>query len=373
MEIVLAKKKISKKAVKKKVTKKKTSKSTAKKAIVERPFPRMSISEALRIPQAIKDKNNGNAYASEDVANAVDLSPKGNQFFYLSAASRDYGFTIGSRDTEKIELTELGRQSVYPSSSEERNAALLKGFKSIYCFEQVLEHFGGLNLPEMEYLSNTLTKEFGLDSQVHDDFVALYTDNCEATGVGKDGVKARQGDLKNKDVNQGSVPQNDAVEVLLAGSDDAPLCFVILPFTERDESHATGFFDEVLRVLILPAAKENGFRVITAKKSGSDVIQRTIIRNLLEADLVVADLTEHNPNVMFELGVRMAQEKAVAIIKSTETGPLFDVDHLIRVYSYNPSLWASTVKEDLPNIVEHIKQTWAEKDSGGSYISVLKG
>ena len=201
----------------------------------------------------------------------------------------------------------------------------------------------------------------------------MYTENCESTGVGKDGIKARQGKSKNKPAHEKLDTQADAVEVLLSGSDDAPLCFVILPFTERDESHASGFFDEVLRALIVPAAKENGFRVITAKKSGSDVIQRTIIRNLLEADMVVADLTEHNPNVMFELGVRMAQEKAVAIIKSTETGPLFDVDHLIRVYSYNPSLWASTVKEDLPNIVEHIKQTWAEKDKGGSYISVLKG
>ncbi|MBS1824727.1 MAG: hypothetical protein JST93_05365 [Acidobacteria bacterium] len=36
-----------------------------------------------------------------------------------------------------------------------------------------------------------------------------------------------------------------------------------------------------------------------------------IINDLIEADLVIADLTEHNPNVLFELGVRMVQDKPV--------------------------------------------------------------
>ena len=50
---------------------------------------------------------------------------------------------------------------------------------------------------------------------------------------------------------------------------------------------------------------------MTARKAGSDVIHATIVNGLLDADLVVADLTEHNPNVLFELGIRMAEDKPV--------------------------------------------------------------
>ena len=86
--------------------------------------------------------------------------------------------------------------------------------------------------------------------------------------------------------------------------------FVIMPFVERDSKHPAGFFAEVLRGIITPAAKASSFTVKTANRQGSDLIQSTIINDLINADLVVADLTEHNPNVMFELGMRMAEEMA---------------------------------------------------------------
>jgi hypothetical protein len=64
---------------------------------------------------------------------------------------------------------------------------------------------------------------------------------------------------------------------------EAPLtAFVILPFVERDPKHAPGFFAEVLRSLITPAAKEN-FIVKTANRQGSDMIQSIIVNDLIEA------------------------------------------------------------------------------------------
>lgn len=81
-----------------------------------------------------------------------------------------------------------------------------------------------------------------------------------------------------------------------------------------------------------------GFTVETANKQGSDVIHSTIVNDLLEADLVIADLTDHNPNVLFELGMRMHADLPVALIKSKDTGKIFDVDNMLRVYEYNPNL-----------------------------------
>lgn len=45
--------------------------------------------------------------------------------------------------------------------------------------------------------------------------------------------------------------------------------------------------------------------MLRRQKSRSEVIQSTIVNDLDAADLVIVDLTEHNPNVLFELGMRI--------------------------------------------------------------------
>lgn len=89
-----------------------------------------------------------------------------------------------------------------------------------------------------------------------------------------------------------------------------------MPFSEKTDRYPKGFYGEVLTNLITPAGVEAGFKVETARKHGSDIIQSTIINDLLDADLVIADLSDHNPNVLFELGVRMAHDKPIALIRA---------------------------------------------------------
>jgi hypothetical protein len=113
-------------------------------------------------------------------------------------------------------------------------------------------------------------------------------------------------------------------------------CFAIMPFRERESVRSAGFFAEVLRALVAPAGREAGFEVITANRDGSDVIQATIVNQLLDAYLVIADLTENNPNALFELGLRIAEDKPVALIRAKGTAPIFDVDNMLRVFEYDP-------------------------------------
>ncbi|MBI3850601.1 MAG: hypothetical protein HY298_10080 [Verrucomicrobia bacterium] len=148
--------------------------------------------------------------------------------------------------------------------------------------------------------------------------------------------------------------------------------FVIMPFVEKTPDRPIGFFAEVLRSLITPAALDAGFNVETANRQGSDVIQSTIVNELLEADLVIADLTDHNPNVLFELGLRMAMEKPVALIKASGTGKVFDVDNMLRVHEYQPNLWRSTVESDLPELVKHIRAAWENREKDQSYMKILR-
>ncbi len=108
---------------------------------------------------------------------------------------------------------------------------------------------------------------------------------------------------------------------------------------------------------------EAGFTVKTANRQGSDVIQSTTINDLINADLVIADLTEHNPNVLFELGIRIAKKTPVALIKASGTGRIFDVDNIIRVFEYQTTLWKSSIEADLPGLTDHIRATWEKRDS----------
>ena len=125
------------------------------------------------------------------------------------------------------------------------------------------------------------------------------------------------------------------------------VCFVIMPFAERSGRYPKGFFTEVLNSLIIPAATEAGFEVRTANRQGTEIIHSTIVNEVLDADLAVCDLTEHNPNVLFELGMRLAHEKPVALIHAEGTERVFDVDNVLRVLPYSANLWRTTLEKDV--------------------------
>ena len=321
----------------------------------------------MQIPFAIKDHNGGNPWEPEEVRKAVGASV-GNSWFYLTAASRDYGLTSGTRDTPKISLEELGREIVYAPNAEAELAAKKQAFLKIDIFRQVLEYYKGSNLPDMKYLGNTLVKEFNLEPETHEEFARIFRENCQYLGI-ESGVPTIK--MASGDEGDGAAPTPDTVTLSEGSSNSDLTAFVILPFVERDAKHPKGFFAEVLRSIITPAAKE--FKVKTANRQGSDMIQSTIINDLIEADLVIADLTEHNPNVMFELGVRMAHDKPVVLMKAEGTGPLFDVDNMLRVFEYSPNLWPTTVEKDMPNLRDFIKGAWENRESNKTYLKILRG
>jgi nucleoside 2-deoxyribosyltransferase len=145
-----------------------------------------------------------------------------------------------------------------------------------------------------------------------------------------------------------------------------------MPFVEKSGSYSAGFFTEVLNSLIIPAAREAGFEVKTANRQGTEMIHSTIVNEILDADMCVCDLTEHNPNVLFELGMRLGHDKPVALIQAEGTARVFDVDNVLRVLPYKKELWRSTLLKDLPEITAHIKATWENREVSESYYKLLR-
>jgi hypothetical protein len=331
----------------------------------KRPFPRRTLKEALVIPTKIKELNGGNPWTPDQLAKAVGKGARTNDFYYLTTASRDYGLTEGHSRVDSVSIATLGSEILYAANPEVEAARKRDAFLQVDIFRSVLEHYNGSKLPEMKYLGNTLEREFGLPPQFHEEFSQLFRENCDFLDISEGAAPSQSPDTQPV--------ASPTVVVGESGRTGKKLkAFVIMPFTEKNPDRPKGFFSEVLRSLITPAGVDAGFQVETASKQGSDLIQSTIINELLEADLVVADLTDHNPNVLFELGVRMAEDRPVALIRATGTGPIFDVDNMLRVYEYNRCLWPSTVETDLPKLIEHIKAAWDSRESDQSYMKILR-
>lgn len=102
-------------------------------------------------------------------------------------------------------------------------------------------------------------------------------------------------------------------------------CFVIAPIGEAD-SDTRKRSDQVLRHIIRPAVESCGYQAIRADEIDKPgVITSQVIQHVVSDPLVIADLTETNPNVFYELAIRHAIRKPlVQIIKKGEKIP-FDV------------------------------------------------
>jgi len=111
-------------------------------------------------------------------------------------------------------------------------------------------------------------------------------------------------------------------------------CFVVMGFGEK-----TDYYSNPQRVLNLnrtyediiePAVTASGLECIRADKIiHSTVIDKPMYENLLDADLVIADLSTSNANAIYELGVRHALRPRTTIVIAEDkfTFP-FDFNHL---------------------------------------------
>lgn len=119
-------------------------------------------------------------------------------------------------------------------------------------------------------------------------------------------------------------------------SEDMKKCFVVSPIGDEG-SEIRKRADQMFKYIIAPVCEETGFEPIRVDKLNQpDSITQTIIDYLLQSELVIADITGHNPNAFYEMGYRASTGKPIIHLKCKNERIPFDIAG-IRAFDYDLS------------------------------------
>lgn len=131
---------------------------------------------------------------------------------------------------------------------------------------------------------------------------------------------------------------------------DNKLCFVIMPFTDK--------LNPIYERIIKPIIKELNLTALRADEIfTSKPIIEDVWNNIKKAKFLIADLTDRNPNVFYELGLAHAFNKEVVLISQSLHDVPFDLRHF-RIIIYKDSI--SGADELKSTLKQYIKEVGAK-------------
>ena len=110
-------------------------------------------------------------------------------------------------------------------------------------------------------------------------------------------------------------------------------CFLIAPIGDPD-SPARRRTDKLEEFVLKPILASEYSIVRADRIPNSGIITNQVIRLLISADLVIADMTDHNPNVFYEMGIRHATRRPIIHIRQKQTAIPFDAANM-RAFEYS--------------------------------------
>lgn len=146
-------------------------------------------------------------------------------------------------------------------------------------------------------------------------------------------------------------------------------CFVIMPISNQG-SYEKNHFTKVYEQIIIPAVKEAGYIPYRVDENNiCDSIICKIFRAIQECPMAICDLSNRNPNVLYELGLRQAYDKPVVLIQDDLTERIFDVSGINTVFYRSGRLYEDVI-EARDNIKKAIIAT--KKGDIHSVIQIVK-
>ena len=141
-------------------------------------------------------------------------------------------------------------------------------------------------------------------------------------------------------------------------------CLIIMPYSKTSDIHTDEYWQNHYHKFLKPLIEEvpniEAFRV---KPIRGDIIKQ-IITNLVVSPMIVAELTDHNPNVFWELGVRQSFKHNTITIAEEGTPLPFDISIKATLF-YDPKnhLKMESFRKKFKKALELCKSNPDESDS----------
>jgi hypothetical protein len=128
--------------------------------------------------------------------------------------------------------------------------------------------------------------------------------------------------------------------------------FIVMQFTPP--------YNELYSDVIIPVTRDLGLKCVRADETyGPGIIITDIVRQIVEARMVIADITPTNPNVYYEVGYAHALNKPTILIAENPTQLPFDVSPFRILFYENTIAGKNKIEEGLRKHLEAIQTQWA--------------
>lgn len=162
--------------------------------------------------------------------------------------------------------------------------------------------------------------------------------------------------------------ENSGKANVMITTKEKKVCFVITPIGDNNSDirrHIEGIIDQAIE----PALGKKYDIVVAHRKYEIGSINDRVIKSVFESDLVIANLTSINPNVMYELAIRYSFGKPAIVIAEAGTKLPFDVIDENTIFYINDPAGANDLKQA---IIEYEKNINFDKKEYGPVYKVIK-
>lgn len=338
--------KSARKTIKPKATVKKNSSTSSSN------FPRHSIEKALRIPKAILDQNAGKECSDRESATYLGATYNNGPYATEISSAIKYGL-LERPAPKKIKPTELAKRILRPQTAEDELSGYREAILKAPVISDVYKHYRGENLPDRKFFENALTDTFKVPEEKHSEFIELFLESLTtAKLIEKNGDKTRVIDIAS---NSSTTLLDTTSELKKLGKSveisSTDTCFVMQPFASPLGDYYNKIYD--------PAIRKAGLNPIRADQDifGTGKIIDQIWSGINSAKVLIAELTQRNPNVFYELGLAHALKKPVVLVSSNQEDVPFDLQHIrVIYYDVNDPFWGNKLIDKVAeNILSALK------------------
>jgi hypothetical protein len=128
------------------------------------------------------------------------------------------------------------------------------------------------------------------------------------------------------------IPEDKSIFAKINEPEDRKLCFILMPFSGDDLQFV---YNDFVKPTI-----ERKFDLVCKRADdifGTNVIMDDVWRGIMQARIIIAELTGRNANVFYEIGLCHAVGKKVLFLAQSMNDVPFDIGHRrVLLYEYSP-------------------------------------